>query len=286
MAEFPNMPIWIGDLLGDRNVMVMDGQDMGAYMLLLFYAWQNNGKIPNDPQTLMRIARVPLGDWQRVWGAVSPCWQLNTEGTDFIQGRVVDELSKLRTLVEKKREAGIASGKARGHRDLNRRTAVERQFECSNRTDEHTGVGDGDGVGDREGGKKKEGSMSSGKPTVEQVAAYMTTIELPTTEAERFHDFYESNGWRVGKNPMKNWQCACRNWKRNYKNYGAQGGIKPIQSKNDKPLSQWEITNRIDAITKEIGKTEFHKDEKDVAERRAKLFDERKRLKHLQTGVV
>lgn len=24
--------------------------------------------------------------------------------------------------------------------------------------------------------------------------------------------YYESNGWRVGKNPMKDWRAAARNW--------------------------------------------------------------------------
>ncbi len=30
--------------------------------------------------------------------------------------------------------------------------------------------------------------------------------------AEKFFNYYESNGWRVGKNPMKNWKMAARNW--------------------------------------------------------------------------
>ena len=31
-------------------------------------------------------------------------------------------------------------------------------------------------------------------------------------EAERFYNFYESNGWRVGKNKMKKWKAAAANW--------------------------------------------------------------------------
>lgn len=29
---------------------------------------------------------------------------------------------------------------------------------------------------------------------------------------ETFYDWYESNGWRVGKNPMKDWKACVRNW--------------------------------------------------------------------------
>jgi len=39
---------------------------------------------------------------------------------------------------------------------------------------------------------------------------------------ESFFDYYEANGWRVGKNPMKDWKAAVRTWKRN--NYGRKDG--------------------------------------------------------------
>jgi hypothetical protein len=31
--------------------------------------------------------------------------------------------------------------------------------------------------------------------------------------SQRFVDYYESNGWKVGKNPMKDWKAAVRTWK-------------------------------------------------------------------------
>lgn len=34
-------------------------------------------------------------------------------------------------------------------------------------------------------------------------------------QAEAFLDYYTSNGWKVGKNAMKDWKAACRNWKKN-----------------------------------------------------------------------
>ena len=49
------------------------------------------------------------------------------------------------------------------------------------------------------------------------VVEYGMTLEpaLPPVEAQRFWDYYESNGWRVGRNPMKDWKAAARNWQRN-----------------------------------------------------------------------
>lgn len=31
-------------------------------------------------------------------------------------------------------------------------------------------------------------------------------------QAIRFHAYYESNGWKVGRNPMKNWKAAASGW--------------------------------------------------------------------------
>jgi hypothetical protein len=52
-------------------------------------------------------------------------------------------------------------------------------------------------------------------PTIEQVKAECVRAGLPESEAERFFDHYEANGWKVGHNPMKSWPASLRNWKRN-----------------------------------------------------------------------
>ena len=50
-------------------------------------------------------------------------------------------------------------------------------------------------------------------PTPHQVKEYCTEKGYPV-DAERFVDFYTSKGWVVGKNPMKDWKAAVRNWNR------------------------------------------------------------------------
>lgn len=48
-------------------------------------------------------------------------------------------------------------------------------------------------------------------PTVDEVRAYCTEKGY-TIDPQRFVDYYTSNGWRVGKNPMKDWKAAVRTW--------------------------------------------------------------------------
>lgn len=50
------------------------------------------------------------------------------------------------------------------------------------------------------------------KPSVEEILEYGQTLDPPFRKAEAFIAFYESNGWKVGKNPMKAWQAAVRTW--------------------------------------------------------------------------
>lgn len=52
------------------------------------------------------------------------------------------------------------------------------------------------------------------KPTLSEIKAYC--IERGNkVDAQHFFDYYESNGWKVGKNSMKNWQAAVRTWEKN-----------------------------------------------------------------------
>ena len=49
------------------------------------------------------------------------------------------------------------------------------------------------------------------KPTLDEVEAYMSESGYAVS-AERFIAYYDSVGWKVGKNPMKDWKAALRGW--------------------------------------------------------------------------
>ena len=60
------------------------------------------------------------------------------------------------------------------------------------------------------------------KCSFEQAYEYMAnkiSLDKAKIEAEKFYNYYESNGWRVGKNPMKNWKAAANNWITNSNTY-------------------------------------------------------------------
>ena len=53
-------------------------------------------------------------------------------------------------------------------------------------------------------------------PTLEMVKEYCLE-RGNSVDAEKFYDFYESKGWFVGKDKMKDWQASIRTWERSDK---------------------------------------------------------------------
>lgn len=67
---------------------------------------------------------------------------------------------------------------------------------------------------------KKRRAKKFVKPTIPEVAEYAEgfiksrnlRLTGETFRAERFVSWYDANGWKVGKNPMKDWKGAVRTW--------------------------------------------------------------------------
>lgn len=53
------------------------------------------------------------------------------------------------------------------------------------------------------------------KPTNQELIEYFNSKGSNQDQAERFFNHYESNGWKVGRNPMKAWKSAVSNWLKN-----------------------------------------------------------------------
>jgi len=65
------------------------------------------------------------------------------------------------------------------------------------------------------------------RPTIEQVKLQAAKIGLSDSEAEKFFNYYESNGWRVGRNPMKSLPHAMANWRKNETIFAKPSTSKP-----------------------------------------------------------
>jgi hypothetical protein len=77
------------------------------------------------------------------------------------------------------------------------------------------------------------------KPTVEEIAAYCKDKGY-NINARQFFNYYESNGWKVGRNAMKSWQAAVQNWSTRDKTSGKAAGTMWAQNSADADTSSYE----------------------------------------------
>ena len=96
------------------------------------------------------------------------------------------------------------------------------------------------------------------KPTISDIEQYC--IERNNNvNAEQFFDYYESNGWRVGKNSMKDWKAAVRTWERseyrkhNYKKNSKEDAINVVKElMNEYANEQFEDNNGAIDVTDSV----------------------------------
>ncbi len=70
-----------------------------------------------------------------------------------------------------------------------------------------------DNIGDSDESQTVKKRKQFKPPTVEEVQEYCSE-RMNNVNAESFVDFYESKGWMVGKNKMKDWKAAVRTWEK------------------------------------------------------------------------
>ena len=82
------------------------------------------------------------------------------------------------------------------------------------------------------------------KPTLSEIEQYC--IERNNNvNAEQFFDYYESNGWKVGKNSMKDWKAAVRTWERS-----------EYRKPNSKKNSKEDAINVVNNLMNKLGGVE------------------------------
>lgn len=69
------------------------------------------------------------------------------------------------------------------------------------------------------------------KPQIQEIRDYCLERKN-NVDADKFYNYYESNGWKVGRNSMKDWKAAIRTWERNTFSKDKQ---KKFESETNKP---------------------------------------------------
>jgi hypothetical protein len=84
--------------------------------------------------------------------------------------------------------------------------------------------------------------LKPSKPTLEETQIYFLEKNFPEIEAQRFFNYFESNGWLVGgRTKMKDWKAAARNWMLNTKKFNKSRHPELVEGLNPNHL---HVTNQ------------------------------------------
>lgn len=224
MAKDPAFLFYASDFL--TGTMFMTDEQVGVYIRMLCAQHQHGGRI--DTNVLQTYCgRITNGD---------------TVMAKFTHDETGSYNERLEIEMNKRKEKSVKAAesvkkrwdKAKDQNTYERNTNVIRSVnENENRNE--------DVIED-----KKERAKKFSRPELSEVQTFMQERNMVaggvwqpdkvSTEAKKFWNYYESNGWKVGKNSMKDWQAAARNWMNNANNFTNDKNGK--QSDTDQYIAQ------------------------------------------------
>ncbi len=92
--------------------------------------------------------------------------------------------------------------------------------------------------------KKEKNESKFSKPLFEETKNYFLEKNASEFEAEKFYNYYESNGWLIGgKTKMKDWKAAARNWMINAKKFDKNSSVRTDSKTNNLNPNQLHVSN-------------------------------------------
>jgi uncharacterized protein YdaU (DUF1376 family) len=181
----------------------------GIYNLLIDWYYANEQPIPD--YHAHRIARVSRAEVEPILAEF-----FQQDGDEWRHKRVEREIAAFYEKSEKARAAANLSWLARSKPDQSERkaNAVRPHSECI--ADAKPEQSEGNAIqepitNNHKPITKRAASPPFRAPCVDEVADFIA-MHGYVVDAARFCAHYESNGWKVGRNPMKSWQSAVVGW--------------------------------------------------------------------------
>lgn len=200
MNKAPAFQFYAGDFL--VGVMGMSDEEVGVYIKMLAMQWER-GSLPNCPKSIRFLVNSRRNPSENVMKKFT----ISDDGT-IRNDRLEKERQKQITF----RESRVENAKKRWEKQS---TSNARALSSTCKKD----------------ALQSSSSSSSSKfvpPSVEEVRQYGYTLTPVFSDAGKFVNFYESKGWKVGKNPMKSWQAAVRNWNSSNDGKTTETGTRPL----------------------------------------------------------
>jgi len=188
----------------------------GAFIVLLNTYYSTGNPLPVDMAILNRIARATTGDERKAVQSVVN--QFFRKDGDFYRNRKADEL------IEADNEKIEAAKRSADARWKHERSDMRTHDETHIRSDDGNGCSPAPAPAPAPEKRERRTPSKFQKPTEEEAMKHGESMGMPASEGSKFHAYYEANGWRVGRNPMKDWKAALRTWRGKWEEWGVKKG--------------------------------------------------------------
>lgn len=208
-SKRPYFPFYVHDFAADPVVSAMTAEQVGAYILLLCMAWQQEpqGSIPDDDATLARWCRMPPKRWKSIKPGVTAAFRKH--GSRYVQKRLTEEARKLADRAIVNAENGCRGGRPKKTESvisglgLGSFSETETKAYAGARAGSGYGFGSGSGNSETEKQSGDGGGVSEAGAELAQVWAFHCTRKrrdgMPAdTAAEKAPEFTEAV--RLGAN--------------------------------------------------------------------------------------
>jgi uncharacterized protein YdaU (DUF1376 family) len=211
MNQPPAFQFYADDFIA--GVADMTQCEVGAYIMLLAHGWNTRGLDSSDPDRLKLLAKGDVS--KHVLG------KFKLKNGRLLNNRQEKERKKQREYRDKQAING-----AKGGRPITKpKPNPSLSFGLTQTEPKKSPPSPLPSPPPKE--DKRERASRFTPPDLPTIKLQAAKIGLSDTEAEKFFNYQESKGWRVGNSPMKSWTHALTTWKLNGQSYGNKNASKP-----------------------------------------------------------
>ncbi len=222
--------------LGDyaRDAGHLTALEHGIYTLLIDWYYVNEEPIPDA-----RAHRIARATREQVEPVLEEFFV--RDGAAWRHKRIEREIEAYQAKAAKARESASARWGASTRSVEDTDTNAMRTHSESNASHKPIAISH---TSSSEEVKSAPATVRFKAPTVEEVKAFCSERGLDRVSPEGFVAYYESNGWRVGRNPMRSWHSAAAGWNAREREKARPLGLRTtVGSTRERSLSD-DLTDR------------------------------------------
>jgi hypothetical protein len=218
--DLPAMPFYIGDWKKDPAIQVLSREDKMIWLEMIFLMWESKERgyltVNGIPMTNEMLSTALNLDNQNLTKRLSMYEEFGLFSRRESDGAIYSRrIVKIIELSEKRKNVGLLGGNP---------NLVKQKLSKSKAKGKANAENENENENENERVVLKDYRVENFEkipPVYNWIILRAEEMKYPeiTDQVKRFYDYYESNGWKVGKNPMKNWAAALSNWYKNYNQF-------------------------------------------------------------------